>query len=64
VGKGWGVCNQLTGARDITADGIADLIARDSSGVLWLYKGTGSATAPFAARAQIATGWQIYNLLV
>jgi N-acetylmuramoyl-L-alanine amidase/FG-GAP-like repeat len=63
VGKGWGIYNQLTGARDVTADGIADLIARDSSGVLWLYKGTGSATAPFAARVKIGPGWQIYNAL-
>ncbi|MBT2393785.1 N-acetylmuramoyl-L-alanine amidase [Streptomyces sp. ISL-1] len=64
IGPGWGIYNVLNGPSDLSGDGRADLIARDSSGVLWLYKGTGSATAPFAARAQIATGWQIYNLLV
>ncbi|WP_405891666.1 N-acetylmuramoyl-L-alanine amidase [Streptomyces sp. NBC_00133] len=63
VGKGWQIYNQLTGARDITGDGTADLIARDSSGVLWLYKGTGTATAPFAARVKIGPGWGIYNQL-
>lgn len=63
VGKGWGIYNQLTGARDLNADGIADLIARDASGVLWFYKGTGTATAPFAARVKIGPGWQIYNTL-
>lgn len=63
VGKGWGIYNQLTGARDLNADGIADLIARDASGVLWFYKGTGTAGAPFAARVKIGPGWQIYNML-
>ncbi|MGW3625911.1 N-acetylmuramoyl-L-alanine amidase [Streptomyces sp. NPDC000880] len=63
VGRSWGIYNQLTGARDITGDGKADLIARDSAGVLWLYNGTGNATAPFAARVKIGPGWQIYNAL-
>lgn len=43
---------------------LPELRGQGKRGVLWLYKGTGSATAPFAAREQIATGWQIYNLLV
>ena len=64
IGPGWGIYNQLTDTGDITADGKADLIARDTSGVLWLYKGTGNATAPYAARTKIGTGWGIYNVLV
>ncbi|MEV7980778.1 hypothetical protein [Streptomyces sp. NPDC086519] len=42
----------------------ADLLAVDSAGALWLYKGTGSASAPFSARVQLgASGWTHYNLL-
>ncbi|WP_406001369.1 N-acetylmuramoyl-L-alanine amidase [Streptomyces sp. NBC_00829] len=64
TGSGWGAYGILNGPSDLSGDGKPDVIARDTSGVLWLYKGTGGATAPFAARVQIATGWQIYNLLV
>ena len=36
----------------------------DSAGALWLYKGTGSASAPFSARVQLgASGWTHYDLL-
>ncbi|MET7642259.1 hypothetical protein ABZS83_01120, partial [Streptomyces sp. NPDC005426] len=34
--------------RDLTGDGRADLVGRDGAGVLWLYAGTGKASAPFA----------------
>ncbi|CAG6395729.1 N-acetylmuramoyl-L-alanine amidase [Streptomyces cocklensis] len=65
IGSGWGGFTALTGAGDITGDGKADLVARDSSGVLWLYKGTGSATAPYAAPAiRIGSGWNTYNTLL
>ncbi|KAF2774605.1 hypothetical protein [Streptomyces sp. OM5714] len=40
-----------------------DLVARDSAGVLWLYRGTGSASAPYAARTKIGGGWNTYNVL-
>jgi sugar lactone lactonase YvrE len=63
VGGGWGIYNQLTSGTDLNDDGRPDLLARDASGVLWLYKGTGSATAPYATRVKIGTGWQIYNQL-
>ncbi|MER5206703.1 VCBS repeat-containing protein [Streptomyces sp. NPDC002825] len=64
VGAGWGAYNRTLGAGDFSGDGRADLVVRDGSGNLWLYKGTGSATAPFAARVKIGTGWGIYNKLV
>ncbi|GAA5042040.1 N-acetylmuramoyl-L-alanine amidase [Streptomyces similanensis] len=63
VGSGWNTYNSLTDTGDVTGDGKADLIGRDASGVLWLYQGTGSATAPFAARTRIGGGWNVYNVL-
>ncbi|MGW8764153.1 FG-GAP repeat domain-containing protein [Streptomyces sp. NPDC055815] len=63
VGTGWGAYNNLTGAGDVTGDGRADLIARDGSGVLWLYKATGVTSAPFATRVRIGSGWGAYNQL-
>lgn len=62
VGGGWNTYNAMASTGDMTGDGKADLVARDSAGKLWLYKGTGSATAPYAARVLIGAGWQIYNL--
>ncbi|MFI0900770.1 FG-GAP repeat domain-containing protein [Streptomyces sp. NPDC020983] len=57
VGSGWGSYNTLVGAGDLSGDGRADLLARDSTGTLWLYKGTGNSAAPFAARVKISSGW-------
>ncbi|WP_159026484.1 FG-GAP repeat domain-containing protein [Streptomyces vietnamensis] len=63
VGTGWGIYNNLTGVGDVTGDRKADLLARDASGVLWLYKGTGTTTAPFATRVRVGSGWGAYNQL-
>ncbi|MFE7553270.1 FG-GAP repeat domain-containing protein [Streptomyces gardneri] len=64
VGGGWNAFNLLTGASDLTGDKKADLLARDTAGVLWLYPGTGTATAPFGTRVRIGAGWGAYNSLV
>ncbi|MEV7418062.1 VCBS repeat-containing protein [Streptomyces sp. NPDC089919] len=63
VGPGWNGYDRLLGAGDFSGDGRTDLIARDTAGRVWLYTGTGSAAAPFAARAQIGTGWGGYDEL-
>ncbi|WP_432116403.1 FG-GAP repeat domain-containing protein [Streptomyces sp. S1] len=63
IGSGWQTYTELAGGSDLTGDGRADLVATDKAGALWLYKGTGSATAPFAARKQIGHGWGTYNQL-
>jgi hypothetical protein len=63
IGGGWYVYDTVTGARDLTGDGEADLVARDTNGELWLYKGTGNATAPYQKRAPIGGGWNIYSVL-
>ncbi|WP_328949834.1 FG-GAP-like repeat-containing protein [Streptomyces sp. NBC_00184] len=64
VGAGWSAYNSLTEAGDVSGDGRADLLGRDSSGVLWLYKGTGKAAVPYAARTKVGAGWSAYNSLV
>ncbi|WP_225802717.1 VCBS repeat-containing protein [Streptomyces sp. NK15101] len=63
VGGGWGVYDRLAGGADVTGDGRADLLARDRAGVLWLYRGTGSAAASFATRTKVGGGWNTYNRL-
>ncbi|MFV2119917.1 trypsin-like serine protease [Streptomyces sp. Act-28] len=47
---------------DVNGDGRADLLTRDSGGVMWLYQGRGSATAPFAPRVRIGAGWNAFNV--
>ncbi|MFJ8132893.1 hypothetical protein [Streptomyces hydrogenans] len=63
VGGGWQVYNKITGGSDLNGDGHGDLLATDTSGVLWFYASTGDATTPFKPRVQIGGGWQQYNLL-
>jgi hypothetical protein len=64
VGTGWQAYNALVSTGDNDGDGKTDLLARDTAGALWLFKGTGTSTAPFAARVQIgASGWNAFNAL-
>ncbi|MGW4051819.1 N-acetylmuramoyl-L-alanine amidase [Streptomyces sp. NPDC004779] len=64
VGGGWNIYDKLLGVGDMNADGRADLIARDKTGVLWLYKNTGASPNPFATRVRVGGGWNIYNELI
>ncbi|MER7761924.1 VCBS repeat-containing protein [Streptomyces sp. NPDC097619] len=64
IGTGWGTYNQLSLTGDLTNDGKSDLLARDTAGALWLHKGTGNASAAFANRTKIGTGWGIYNRIL
>ncbi|MGW2590001.1 FG-GAP repeat domain-containing protein [Streptomyces sp. NPDC001515] len=63
IGKGWGVYNALVGPGDLSGDGKGDLLARDRSGYLYLYKGNGTGSA-FASRIKVGGGWNAYNKLV
>ncbi|MFE9742305.1 FG-GAP repeat domain-containing protein [Streptomyces sp. NPDC006477] len=63
IGPGWQVYTELTGGSDLDGDGRADLVATDKRGDLWFYKGTGSATEPFAPRRKTGFGWGVYNHL-
>ncbi|MEV4434200.1 VCBS repeat-containing protein [Streptomyces sp. NPDC049555] len=63
VGGGWDIYNTLVATGDVDYDGRSDLLARDKSGVLWLYRGNGNETDPFANRTRIGGGWdQFVNL--
>lgn len=64
LGAGWNMYNLLVGAGDVTGDGHPDLLARDTGGVLWLYRGTGASPGVFAARLRIGGGWNMYGSLV
>ncbi|TVL92811.1 VCBS repeat-containing protein [Streptomyces sp. SAJ15] len=65
IGGGWNQFDRIlsTGDLDIDEKGRADLVARDKAGALWLYKGTGNASAPFTAKVKIGdSGWNAYRL--
>ncbi|WP_237546874.1 FG-GAP-like repeat-containing protein, partial [Streptomyces sp. SID161] len=62
LSSGWGSAyDTVVGVGDITGDGKADLIARDTTGALYRYCGTGTGT--FTTRVKIGTGWQKYTSL-
>ncbi|MFJ1809138.1 MULTISPECIES: FG-GAP repeat domain-containing protein [unclassified Streptomyces] len=57
---GWGApYNVVVGVGDITGDGKADLIARDTAGALYRIPGNGKGS--FTSRVKIGTGWQNYK---
>ncbi|MFI6965107.1 FG-GAP-like repeat-containing protein [Streptomyces sp. NPDC050255] len=61
IGLGWNIYDALTSPGDLTGDGRADVIARETStGYLYLYEGT--AAGAFKARVKIGTGWTGYLL--
>ncbi|MEU3689574.1 FG-GAP-like repeat-containing protein [Streptomyces narbonensis] len=60
LGGGWQIYNLIVGPGDLTGDGKADLVARDRSGVLYLYPGNGKGTA-VASRIRVGDGWSGYN---
>ncbi|MGW9437197.1 N-acetylmuramoyl-L-alanine amidase [Streptomyces sp. NPDC055607] len=64
VSAGWQIYDRMVGVRDISGDDRADLLAREKSGVLWLFKGTGDPVTPFAARVKVSAGWTLYDELV
>ncbi|WP_240677793.1 FG-GAP-like repeat-containing protein [Actinacidiphila soli] len=60
IASGWGSSyNAVVGVGDITGDGKADLVARDTSGNLYRYNGDGKGS--FGGRKKIATGWKGYK---
>ncbi|MFB6773874.1 FG-GAP repeat domain-containing protein [Streptomyces sp. NPDC056337] len=59
---GWGTYDQILAVGDIAGAPAGDLVARDRSGVLWLYLGYGNGH--FAPRTRIGGGWNTYSHLV
>ncbi|MDT9692597.1 hypothetical protein Q5762_30565 [Streptomyces sp. P9(2023)] len=59
IGSGWGAYNLLTAPGNIAGASGGDLLARDTSGTLWLYLGRGDGT--FTARREVGGGWQKYT---
>ncbi|WP_029210720.1 FG-GAP repeat domain-containing protein [Arsenicicoccus bolidensis] len=47
---------------DFTGDGYNDLLAKDASGTLWLYRNSTSPQSPLSApRTSLGSGWGVYN---
>ncbi|MEW1889399.1 VCBS repeat-containing protein [Streptomyces sp. IBSBF 3010] len=63
IGSGWQVYNSLTGPGDLSGDGKGDVLARDTKGDLYLYKGNGLGTK-FAAKVKVGYGFNTYNKIV
>ncbi|MFG2897306.1 FG-GAP repeat domain-containing protein [Streptomyces zaomyceticus] len=59
IGAGWGAYDQILTPGNVAGARFADLVARDTTGALWLHTGTGKNA--FSARTKIGGGWQIYN---
>lgn len=59
IGSGGGVSSKQ---KDMNGDGTADIIARDSSGRLYLYPGT--STGGIGTRVQIGSGWGGMNAIL
>ncbi|WP_051844232.1 VCBS repeat-containing protein [Streptomyces globisporus] len=62
IGGGWNTYDLLTAPGDIGGAKAGDLLARDRTGVLWLYLGKGDGT--FAPRTKVGGGWNTYQQLV
>ncbi|MFF5937196.1 FG-GAP repeat domain-containing protein [Streptomyces sp. NPDC012508] len=59
VGSGWGIYNKVTSAGNLAGAGADDLLARDTSGKLYLYLGYGNGK--LTARKLVGSGWGQYN---
>ncbi|WP_055600131.1 FG-GAP repeat domain-containing protein [Streptomyces aureus] len=62
IGTGWGIYNYITAVGDIAGGPAGDLLARDTSGVLWNHLGKGDGT--FAPRTRVGGGWNAYSHLI
>ncbi|MEF9882781.1 FG-GAP repeat domain-containing protein [Streptomyces sp. P9-A4] len=61
IGDGWNAYARFTGGSDLTGDGLADLVAVDAKGDLYLYESTASTAALYKARKKTGHGWGVYD---
>ncbi|KQX59277.1 MULTISPECIES: VCBS repeat-containing protein [unclassified Streptomyces] len=61
IGTGWNIYDRIEAVGDVGGSGVGDFVARDKTGVLWLFKGRGDGT--FAGRIRIGGGWNTYDQL-
>ncbi|MEX0171899.1 FG-GAP repeat domain-containing protein [Streptomyces sp. LMG1-1-1.1] len=59
VGTGWNIYDRVEATGDLGGSTVGDLLAREKTGVLWLYPGNG--VGGFGGRLKVGTGWQIYD---
>ncbi|MEV5592384.1 VCBS repeat-containing protein [Streptomyces sp. NPDC052496] len=62
IGAGWGIYDTITAVGDVAGATAGDLVARDRTGTLWLYLGTGDSKVD--TRIKIGAGWGGYRQLV
>jgi len=62
IGSGWQGYARLIAPGDWDGDHWADLMAVDSAGALWLYRGNGTGT--FLARQKIGSGWHGFTAVI
>ncbi|MEU1538568.1 VCBS repeat-containing protein [Actinacidiphila glaucinigra] len=55
--------NKVFAPGDLNGDGRGDILAHTTGGALYLYAGTGDASAPFKSRVSIGGGWNTYSKL-
>ncbi|MFJ9618291.1 FG-GAP repeat domain-containing protein [Streptomyces noursei] len=62
IGGGWNVYDRITSVGDVAGGPAGDVVARDKSGVLWLYPGKGDGN--FEGRVKIGGGWGGYAQMI
>jgi hypothetical protein len=61
IGHGWGSMTALLSPGDFDGDGAGDVLARDRSGSLWMYRGNGKGG--WKGAVKIGSGWSGYTSL-
>ncbi|MEU1466925.1 VCBS repeat-containing protein [Streptomyces sp. NPDC005761] len=62
ISTGWDSYDVTVGPGDLTGDGKADLLTRDTSGYLYIHPGTGTGRG-FGARVKVGGGWNVYDVI-
>ncbi|MFG1806096.1 FG-GAP repeat domain-containing protein [Streptomyces sp. NPDC049040] len=63
ITTGWNAYSLTLGPGDLSGDGKGDLLARTTSGQLYLFRGTGNGVN-YAGRQLVSGGWNTYNAIV